>query len=92
MAHNETRMGTVEFKTKKHLGKSRIMWHSLKGKKAQGVIGEDKELGIIEIAKPIGVVGCHTALYQSDCNPNGQCHGCLKRPEYHNSSSTSEGC
>ena len=57
MAHNETKMGTVEFKTKKHLGKARIMWYSLKGKKAQGVIAEDKELGIIEIAKPVGVVG-----------------------------------
>ena len=57
MAHNETKMGSTEFKTKKHLGKSRIMWHSLKGKKAQGVIGEDPELGIVEIAKPIGVVG-----------------------------------
>ena len=57
LAHNETGMGTVEFKTKKHLGKSRIMWYSLKGKQAQGVIAEDKESGIIEIAKPIGVVG-----------------------------------
>jgi len=33
MAQSETGMGSVEYKTQKHLGKSRIMWHSLKGKK-----------------------------------------------------------
>jgi len=57
MAQSETGMGSVEYKTKKHLGKSKIMWHSLKGKKAIGIISEDEELGIIEVAKPIGVLG-----------------------------------
>lgn len=57
MAQSETGMGSVEYKTKKHLGKSRIMWHGLKGKKAIGIISEDVDLAIIEVAKPIGVVG-----------------------------------
>ncbi len=53
----ETRMGTVEYKTRKNLGKAKIIWHSLKGKKSMGIISEDEETGIIEVAKPIGVVG-----------------------------------
>ena len=53
----ETRMGGVDYKTKKNQGKARIMWHHLKGVKSIGVISEDQESGIIEIAKPVGVVG-----------------------------------
>jgi succinate-semialdehyde dehydrogenase len=57
MSVAETGMGAVEYKTAKNKGKARIIWHSLKGKKSIGVLSEDKETGIIEIAKPIGVVG-----------------------------------
>lgn len=57
MSVKETKMGAVEYKTKKNLGKARIMWHSLKGKKSIGIISEDEDTGIIEVAKPVGVVG-----------------------------------
>ncbi|MCF7942090.1 MAG: aldehyde dehydrogenase family protein [Spirochaetia bacterium] len=57
MAVEETGMGTVEFKTAKNLGKAMIMWHSLKNKKSIGIISDDEQTGIIEIAKPVGVVG-----------------------------------
>lgn len=57
MSVAETRMGSVEYKTKKNIGKAKIMWHSLKGKKSIGIISEDDESGIIEVAKPVGVVG-----------------------------------
>ncbi len=57
MAYDETVMGSIEFKTQKNKGKARIMWYSLKGKKSMGIISNDKEAGIIEIAKPVGVVG-----------------------------------
>lgn len=57
MSVKETGMGGLEYKTKKNLGKARIMWHSLKDKKSIGIISEDEEAGIIEIAKPVGVVG-----------------------------------
>ncbi len=33
------------------------MWHSLKNKKSIGIISDDEQTGIIEIAKPVGVVG-----------------------------------
>ena len=57
MSVAETGMGGVEYKRKKNLGKARIMWHSLKGKKSIGIISEDEESGIIKVAKPVGVVG-----------------------------------
>ncbi len=57
MAVAETGMGAVEYKTAKNLGKAKILWYSLKGKKSIGTIKEDEETGIIEIAKPVGVVG-----------------------------------
>ncbi len=57
MAHKESRMGSKEYKTLKNKGKARIMWASLRGKKSMGIIAEDEENGIIEVAKPVGVVG-----------------------------------
>jgi len=60
MAVDETRMGNYEDKLKKKLGKSRIIWHSLKGKKSVGIIGHDEKTGITLVAKPMGVVGAVT--------------------------------
>ena len=53
----ETRMGTYEDNLRQDKRKSVIIWHSLKGKKTVGVIKRDKVTGLVEIAKPIGVVG-----------------------------------
>ena len=38
MAVEETGMGGYDYKVKKKLGKSKILWHSLKGKKSMGII------------------------------------------------------
>ncbi len=57
MAVEESGMGTYESKVLKKKGKSRILWHSLKGKKSVGVLSDDPETGIIEIAKPVGIIG-----------------------------------
>jgi len=57
LSAKETRMGTAEFKTRKNQGKAKVIWHALKGKKSMGIISDDEESGIIEIAKPIGVIG-----------------------------------
>lgn len=57
LAVEESGMGTIASKTLKKRGKARIMWNSLKGVKSIGVISRDEENGIIEIAKPIGVIG-----------------------------------
>lgn len=57
MAVEESGMGNYEDKLAKCLGKSRVIWNSLKGKKSYGIIDEDKQTGIIKVAKPKGVVG-----------------------------------
>jgi len=60
MAVNETRMGVYEDKVKKNQGKARIIWNDMKGGKSVGVLRELPELGLIEFAKPMGVVGAIT--------------------------------
>ena len=60
LAVEESRMGVYENKVAKNQGKSRIIWNSLKGKKSVGIIRVLEEEGIVEIAKPMGVIGAAT--------------------------------
>lgn len=60
MAVDETAMGNYEDKVKKKMGKARIIWNSLKGKKSVGIIDYDEATGIAFVAKPMGVVGAVT--------------------------------
>lgn len=60
MAVDETRMGVYEDKVAKNKGKARVIWNDIKSKKSVGVINRDEESNVIEIAKPIGVVGAVT--------------------------------
>ena len=53
----ETKLGTYEFNLSQDKRKSEIIWYSLKGKKSVGIINIDKEKDIVEIAKPVGIVG-----------------------------------
>ena len=55
-AVEETRMGVYEDKVAKNKGKAKNIWNHLKNKKSVGIIEEDKDNGLICIAKPIGVV------------------------------------
>jgi len=56
MAHEETGFGKPEDKKKKNEFATRRVWESIKDLKSVGVINEDKEKRIIEIAEPMGVV------------------------------------
>ena len=58
MAAEESRMGKYEDKIMKNKGKTKITWARLKGVKSRGIIARRPEIGIIEVAKPIGVIGC----------------------------------
>ena len=58
LAVDETRMGKYEDKIAKNAGKTKITWYRLKGVKSRGIIARHDEIGIIEVAKPIGVIGC----------------------------------
>lgn len=72
MAYEETRMGVFEDKIKKNQGKARIIWNSLKDKKTVGIISENPDTGVVEVAKPMGVVGavtpCTNPIVTPMCN------------------------
>jgi hypothetical protein len=57
MAVEESGMGSYADKVQKNRGNARILSHSLRGKPSAGVISHDDRAGIIEIAKPMEVVG-----------------------------------
>lgn len=52
----ETRMGNAEDKVTKCRNKSALIWNNIKDKKTVGIINELKEIRMLEIAKPMGVV------------------------------------
>ena len=72
MAVEETRMGNVEDKIMKKIGKSRIIWNSIKDKKSVGIIDYEKETQIALVAKPMGVIGvvtpCTNPIVTPMCN------------------------
>ena len=60
MAVEETRMGVYENKVAKNKGKAKVIWNDMKGQKSVGIINRYPEQGIIEVAKPMGVVAAIT--------------------------------
>lgn len=78
MAVEETGIGNVPDKIQKNRGKARILWYSLKGKKSMGIIKEDEDAGIVEIAKPVGVVGAITPLTNPIVTPMANAMAALK--------------
>jgi len=56
MAHEETGFGKPADKKKKNEFATQRVWESIKDLKTVGVINDDKEKRIIEIAEPMGVV------------------------------------
>lgn len=60
LAVDETGMGVYEDKVKKNRGKARVIWSDLKGKPSVGVIRVLEEQGLVEVAKPMGVIGAIT--------------------------------
>ncbi|KAF1299545.1 bifunctional acetaldehyde-CoA/alcohol dehydrogenase [Enterococcus sp. JM4C] len=56
LAVEETGRGIVEDKAIKNMYASEYIWNSIKHDKTVGVINEDPQTGIIEIAGPVGVV------------------------------------
>ncbi|SFP51853.1 Aldehyde dehydrogenase family protein, partial [Oscillibacter sp. PC13] len=59
-AVDETGLGYYEDKIAKNTDTPTAFWNYLKDKKSVGIIGEDKETGIIEVAHPVGVIACVT--------------------------------
>ncbi|MGX7244191.1 bifunctional acetaldehyde-CoA/alcohol dehydrogenase [Enterococcus quebecensis] len=56
MAVEETGRGIYEDKAIKNMYASEYIWNSIKHDKTVGVINQDEQTGLIEIAEPVGVV------------------------------------
>lgn len=56
MAHDETGIGKVDDKVIKNIIATRFVYHDIKDFPAAGIISEDTETGITEIARPLGPV------------------------------------
>lgn len=61
-AVDETEMGVYEHKVAKNRNKAKGVWHDLHDKQSIGILSIDKLTGMIEVAKPIGVVGGITPM------------------------------
>jgi len=56
LAVEETSYGVVADKVQKNLFSSERVYQALRGMKTVGIVREDRELGVIEVAAPVGVV------------------------------------
>lgn len=62
LAVDETGMGSFEDKIMKNKGKAMAVWNYLKGKKSVGILQYFEEEGIVEVGKPIGIIGAVTPV------------------------------
>jgi len=69
LAVDETRMGKYEDKIMKNKGKAMTVWNHLKGKKSVGIIGYIDDKGLVEVAKPMGVVGAIMPVTNPNMTP-----------------------
>ena len=65
LAVDETGLGVYEHKVIKHQKKTLGVVRDLQGVKTVGIIERDEKLGLVKIAKPVGVVGAITPMTNS---------------------------
>lgn len=70
MAVDETKMGNYDDKVMKNKGKAMAVWNHLKNKKSVGIIRYIEEEGLVEVAKPMGVIGAVTPVTNPVMTPN----------------------
>lgn len=68
-SYNECRLGDVASKISKVKGKCRGVYFDVKNQKTVGIIEEIPELGLVRIAKPVGVIGSLVPSTQSEMHP-----------------------
>ncbi|MBI5793214.1 MAG: aldehyde dehydrogenase family protein [Rhodocyclales bacterium] len=78
MAVKDTGLGVVEDKVTKNHRKTLGLLRDLKGAKSVGVIAEYPELGIVEIARPVGVVVAITPSTNPGATPANKIINALK--------------
>lgn len=62
LAVDETGMGNYDDKVLKNKGKAMAVWNHLKGKRSVGILQHSEEEGIVEVGKPIGIIGAVTPV------------------------------
>ena len=77
-AVEETGLGYYEDKIAKNTDTPTEFWDYLKDKKSVGIISENKETGIIEVAHPVGVVAAITPATNPTVTPLGNFMHVLK--------------
>ena len=70
-AVDETGLGYYEDKICKNTDTPAAFWTYLRDKKSVGIISENKETGIIEVAHPVGVIACVTPATNPNVTPLG---------------------
>lgn len=78
LAVAETGVGNVPDKVRKNHRKTLGLLRDLKGAKSVGVVAEDKALGIVEIARPVGVVCAVTPSTNPGATPANKIINALK--------------
>src|SRR4029079_13858049 len=78
LAVRDTGMGDVDDKMAKNRRKTIGLLRDLRGAKSVGVISEDRERGLIEIARPVGVVAAITPSTNPGATPANNILNALK--------------
>src|SRR5678816_2172549 len=78
MAVRDTKLGNVEDKVQKNHRKTLGLLRDLKGARSVGVIAEDAERGLVEIARPVGVVAAITPSTNPAATPANNIINALK--------------
>lgn len=78
MDYEETGMGTYETKAAMQSNRAKAFWYHMKGKKSRGVLRYAEDEGLIEIAKPMGVIGSITPVTSAVISPMHNTMAALK--------------
>jgi sulfoacetaldehyde dehydrogenase len=78
MAVSDTGLGNVEDKVQKNYRKTLGLLRDLKGAKSVGIIAEDPQRGLVEIARPVGVVAAITPSTNPAATPANKAINALK--------------
>jgi len=74
----ESQMGNLEDKIVKNASAAEKFWWHMKNKKSRGVLRRLDEIGIVEVAKPMGVIGTITPVTSAVVSPLHGIMCCLK--------------
>ena len=80
MAVEETGYGNVADKILKNKFGSEFVHEAIKDLRTVGIVKEDKDKGVLEIASPVGGHCRHNSLHQPDFHHHKQGPDCVKGP------------